>query len=155
MARPNRPACSSSSLSLLFRATLLLACAFGAAGCGDTPRSRLGALPFPGPFTLYTTADPDRLGRHRYGHSPRFLRADEKERGLIYTTRAGFIDMAHLRMTIDWTRYYTRLLRRAILADRRQVKLAGMEDCPLYVTLNYPTGWSELSADERARFADK
>jgi hypothetical protein len=151
MARPNRsPLCS-----LALRGSVMLACLAGATGCGDTPRSRLGALPFPGPFTLYTTADPDRLGRHRYGHAPRVFRTDEKERGLIYTTRAGFIDMAHLRMTIDWTRYYTRKLRAAIVADRHRVKLAAMEDCPLYVTLNYPSGWRDLEPAERARFADK
>ena len=121
------------------------------AGCAsrDLPRSRIGALPFPGMFTLYGTADPERLGRHRYGHTPRLLRADEKERGILYTTRAGFLDVAHVRLTIDWTRYYTRHVRRAVKAGETELALAGTNDARFLITLRYPPDWATLPDAER------
>jgi hypothetical protein len=36
-------------------------------GCGGTPppHGRMGALPFPGAWTLYGAANPEKLGHHR------------------------------------------------------------------------------------------
>lgn len=135
-------------------AALVLAALLCCGGCApwrDTPRSRLGALPCPGPFTLYEAADPRDLGRHRYRQVPRFFRQDEKERGIIYTTRGGFVDLAHVRIATDWTRYYVRAVRRAMAAGETKLVLPGMNRAGLHVTLNHPPPLAGL--DPRARAA--
>src|SRR5436190_23969737 len=98
-------------------------CASSAAA--DAPRDRLGCLPFPGPMTLYTVADPARLGHHRSGRWPKPFADDEKERGILYTTRAGFLDLAHVRIAIDWTHYSTVAAREAVTAGRADFDVAG------------------------------
>jgi hypothetical protein len=149
-------------MRLLRRATAamspFLACALvtlGGACAPDAPRSRLGALPFPGLTTLYKTADPQRLGRHRYGDLPRVFRADEMSRGIVYTTRAGFLDLAHVRITVDQARYCTRAFQRAVKHRKDRFELAGPNRSEWLVALNYPPDWDELSADERAGLADE
>jgi hypothetical protein len=141
------------------RVTLFFAllAAFRCCGCsaaGDMPRDRLGALPFPGHFTLYATADPAHLGTHRYERVPRAFGEDEKEHGIIYTTRAGFIDLAHVRIAIDWTRHCTRMAHEALASGRTSLAVPGPDHGVFHVTLNYPTEWADLPADERARVLD-
>ena len=145
------------------RSTVIVAIAFcviGGAGGGcavreNTPRTRVGALPFPGPFTLYTTADPARLGVHQYGRLPRFFQADEKERGIVYTDRAGFLDVAHMRESIDWTRYHTQQLRAAVRAGKSRLTLAQKDRSRLHLTFNYPPGWGDVPRDEKDALADE
>lgn len=120
-------------------------------GGGGKPRDRIGALPFPGPFTLYTVADPEKLGKHRSGRFGRipFIQTEEKERGIIYARKAGFIDVAHIREAIDWTRYDAQQLRKAIKSGDTDINIAGKNDARLLITLKYPDGWADLSAAER------
>ena len=69
-----------------------------------TPRPRLGALPFPGPLTLYVSTEVGELGDHHYvGMLERPLGTSDGARGIIYTCSAGFLDLAHLRESVDWT----------------------------------------------------
>jgi hypothetical protein len=142
----------SASVTL---ATLVVCLSLSAGGCifggGGKPRDRIGALPFPGPFTLYTVADPNRLGKHRYGRLGRIpiLQTEEKERGIIYARKAGFIDVAHIRESCDWTRYFTMQLRKAIKAGNTEVSLVGKNDARLLIDLKYPDGWSTLPEAER------
>lgn len=122
----------------------------GTGGCSGAPRSRLGALPFPGRTTLYKTADPQNLGRHRYGSFPRLFRTDEMSRGIVYTTRAGFLDLAHVRITIDQARYCSRAFHRAMDKGEHRFKLPGPNRSAWHVAISEPAGWAELSAPERA-----
>ena len=127
-------------------------------GCGASngqPRHRIGALPFPGTFTLYRAVDPDQLGPHRYGRTPRLFRADERESGIIYTTRAGFLDLAHLRLTVDWTRYYARRVRAAMEAHTEQLALPSLDGETFHVTLRYPDDWHNLDDAQRSALADE
>jgi hypothetical protein len=81
----------------------------GLGGCAReevaVPRARLGALPFPGPFTLYVSSEVGELGGHRYEAPDGVLGLGEGARGIVYTCRAGFLDLAHLRESVDWTWY--------------------------------------------------
>src|SRR5205085_1535201 len=85
-------------------------------GCGGTPppHGRMGGLPFPGPWTLYGAANPERLGHHRYDQGLIPLPPYETDRGLVYTCKAGFLDLAHTRTAIDWTRYFADHVRAAL-----------------------------------------
>lgn len=81
-------------------------CVPGCAADAGTPRMRLGSLPFPGMLSLYEAADPCDLGMHCSG-SPlaRIGRPGERERGTLYSRKAGFIDLSHVRESIDWVAY--------------------------------------------------
>ncbi|HSC70057.1 MAG TPA: DUF4056 domain-containing protein, partial [Candidatus Methylomirabilis sp.] len=86
----------------LMLSVVLCACASGS----QTPRIRLGSTPFPGLLSLYAAADPRDLGMHRY--EPwweRLVDPDETSWGNLYTCRAGFLDLGHLREYVDWARY--------------------------------------------------
>src|SRR4051794_16399068 len=131
-----------ASLSLTVVAAGVLCCL--SCGCmpgvpgmpgGSLPRDRLGCLPFPGLMTLYATADPARLGRHRYEDLPRLFQEDEAGRGIIYTERAGFVDLAHVRIAIDWTRYCAHAVRDALEARQGGVDLTCAEGDVFHVTL--------------------
>ena len=81
-------------------------CAFGS-GIGVS----VAGVPVP-VIELANTLGPDELGRHTYdggtplkgGVDSRRLVTSEKN-GLVYTCRAGFVDMAHLRLWADFTHY--------------------------------------------------
>ena len=86
-----------------FIAVVLLALSACAGTGRPQPHTRFGALPFPGVTSLFHAADAANLGPHRY--TDRTLLGDEGERGIIYTERAGFIDVVHIRLAADWTWY--------------------------------------------------
>jgi hypothetical protein len=119
-------------------------------GCA-MPRDRLGALPFPGHFSLYATADPAHLGRHRYERLPRLFGPVETERGILYTTRGGFIDLAHVRIAIDWMRHCTRLAREAMARGEPTLAVEGPDETAFHVWFDYPSDWSTKGPLERAR----
>lgn len=101
---------------------LALGATGGCASSGlQTPKTRIGALPFPGVTSLYAAADPQGVTPHRYAGGIATMFAAEGDRGIIYTTRAGFIDMAHLRESMDWTWYLARLIEKSPVEDGRRV----------------------------------
>lgn len=116
-------------------------------GCADPPKPRVrpGSLPYPGLFSLYALADPQQLGEHRYeGMDALFV---ERSRGLVYTQRAGFLDLAHLRMTVDWTWYYYQKILSAIEAHKapmdsaRWLVLETSKPTRIHLQFSYPPGW--------------
>lgn len=62
---------------------------------------------------VYNMVDTTDIGVHTYdaglvGHgTDRDERKDSEENGVIYTCKAGFIDLAHVRDYSDWTLYLT------------------------------------------------
>lgn len=120
-------------------------------GCGHGPRYRLGSLPFPGPFTLFASADGE-LGQHRYGDQPR-SGPREVGRGTLYTCRAGFIDVAHLRESIDWTRHVYELVLAAFDARAPSLRFEGPDDTAYELAFEYPPAWATVSDEERGRAA--
>jgi hypothetical protein len=121
----------------------------------DLPRDRLGAMPFPGLLTLYHAADPANLGEHQYDRRTRRVGAEE-ERGIIYTTRAGFLDLAHIRITVDTVRYCAGHIRRALEERQDVVALSTIEGSIFHVAFHYPPHWPAVLDDEYAvRVADE
>lgn len=110
------------------------------------PRSRLGCLPFPGMFTLYTKADADDLGMHSYRGS-----GSETDRGVVYTTRGGFLDIAHIRNSIDTTAYIHARVSYAMRAGWDCVRFRLREPSVYTVSLSYPASWDALTPGERFR----
>lgn len=125
-------------------------------GCGSKPVTRMGCLPFPGPLTLFAMADPDRLGTHHDYRSPIPRDAErEMRRGILYTCRGGFLDIAHVRNCIDWTRFNHALIHPAIAAGETQVILKTNEGGKYFVDLTYPDDWQSLTTERRAELTDE
>lgn len=98
-------------------------------GCASsslpTPRARIGALPFPGITSLYAAADPEHVAPHFYrGRMSRPFEA-EGDRGIVYTKRAGFLDIAHVRESMDWTWYIGQRIRN----DIKLMESSGSDVC--------------------------
>lgn len=133
---------------------MLVATLLGACGGEAMPRVRVGALPFPGPLTLYTTADPTRLGPHHYEDwSSRPFAPQEGDEGIVYTKRAGFLDLSHLRETADWVRYISGRVAAELMdstGESRTISWAhqdtrySLEVCP-------PEWFAALPRQERAQ----
>jgi hypothetical protein len=116
----------------------------------NIPKPRLGCLPYPGAFTLYGVADPERLGHHAYDKQ---FGASEKSDGIIYTTRGGFIDLAHTRKTIDLCKYVAVRIEVALLNDWTALRFKGREPSVYTIHLNYPPAWKTLPAEKKQAIA--
>lgn len=109
------------------------------------PRRRTGALPFPGFATLFKLADPSALGTSRYGTIGCCFRPGEVSRGILYTRHAGFLDLAHLRDTMDVARFIHTRTSAAISEGRSLVPLGCHDRSGVELRLNLPTEeWLEL-----------
>ncbi len=118
-------------------------------GCNSgAPRTRLGALPFPGLLTLYTLADPNDLGVARYESGPRLV-GDERSRGILYTKRAGFLDLAHVREAMDWTWYANQNVAAALREHTPEAELAGIDGCTFRIFFKYPDDWDMVENAEK------
>ncbi|MEQ8770835.1 MAG: DUF4056 domain-containing protein [Phycisphaerales bacterium] len=131
----------------------VLASSLGACGGTPSPRHRIGSLPFPGPNTIYALADPDALGDHRYEIALGQPLADavEIQRGTVYTCEAGFLDVAHLRLTVDWMRYARTRLEPALRAGKTQASFVGPDDTIVHASFVYPPVWDDIPDDARER----
>lgn len=120
------------------------------------PMMRIGSLPHPyGPIPV-RYGDPDSLGQHSYRRSAfRAVRLGEASGGIIYTTRIGFIDLAHTRNAADLTYLAYQRILPALEEARPRVLLAGAEPSLFLVHLDYPDDWHNLDADTRARFTQE
>ena len=121
----------------------------------ELPRARMGALPFYGPFTLYERADIDELGTHSYARGSLFDIDSERERGIVYTRRAGFFDIAHVRNSADMTAYIHARAHLAIERGWNAFTFKGHEPSTYTVSLCYPADWYAIPVDERARLGDE
>jgi len=110
----------------------------------QTPRPRMGSLPWPGLFSGFEVADPNNLGHHSYSNL-----GDETERGILYTCRGGFLDMAHVRKTIDTSKYVQVRVEMALLNNWSALRIKSLEPSVYILHLNYPEFWQSLSPDEK------
>jgi hypothetical protein len=128
----------------------------GLASCrAPAPHTRLGSLPFPGTFTLYTLADPNDLGRAHYDAGPNFFTQHEHGHGILYTRRAGFIDLAHVRESMDWSWYAWGQVSRALTRQQAILELPGYDGCAFRLNFNYPPYWASLDDQERQRLINE
>lgn len=118
------------------------------------PKGRVGAMPCPGPFTFYVSADPGKLGTHAYG-SVLPVATGETARGIVYTLHGGFVDIAHLRKAADWTAYHQVRFRRALEEGRKCMVLPGKESGIYHISFNYPAWWSGMSASAKKSVMDE
>jgi len=111
------------------------------------PRTRIGTLPTPPPGPRF--ADPDNLGKHSYQFNPFETNA------IVYTCKAGHLDITHIRYNADHTRHLIRKIRKTMLkkGDGFTFRLS-IERTRHKVKFGYPEYWDNLSHHEKKMFAD-
>lgn len=109
------------------------------------PRPELGAYPSP---TLKTTflARED-LGKHGYKSS-----RSEKS-GIIYTCKAGHIDIYHLREAADWTAYLADKTFEHLEKNETEFSFKLKEGSLCFVKLIEPENWKDLPQNDKERIA--
>lgn len=113
------------------------------------PRARIGSLPFPGPFTLYAEADVMKLGRHSYSGESVEDHPSEVDRGIVYTRRAGFLDVCHIRNAADTTAYIHARVALALREGWSRMRFRGIEPSVYSVWFAYPDDWDAMGDDVR------
>lgn len=118
---------------------------FAGLDAGIPPRIR------PGSYATATREvpflDAADLGRHGY----RFNWSERN--GIIYTCRAGHIDIAHVRKAADCTGYLAAVVLAHMQQGRTQFQSKLIEPSVYHITLTYPSHWSSLDCVEQERIA--
>jgi len=109
------------------------------------PHFRFGSFATPTLGTPYL--DLDNLGVHHYksGRS--------EKNGIVYTVKAGHIDISHVREAADWTAYLAAITYKHLLANDSTFSFTLKESSICYVYLTYPDTWPVLSSEEKNTLA--
>ena len=119
-------------------------------GCGLTgePRARLGSYPASAMGAKFL--DKEDLGSHSYG-SGLF-----ENNGLVYTSRGGHIDIAHLRIAADNVRSLYGKTRAHLLNNEREIRFKlNVEPSEYVAEIGYPAYWEKLTQKEREEIAHR
>ncbi len=109
------------------------------------PRPRRGSY---ASSTIGTTfVDPKRLGRHGYYFSL------TEQNGIVYTCRAGHIDLSHVRKCADWTAYLASHIYEKLMKNESILSFKMLEASRYHVYIHYPQCWSELERKDKDRIA--
>jgi len=87
------------------------------------------------------------LGPHGY----RFTASEQS--GIVYTCRAGHVDVSHVRKAADWTGYLAAVVLEHIEKGRTSFQVKQVEPSLYYIELTYPENWTDLDGEERERIA--
>jgi hypothetical protein len=105
----------------------------------------VGYLPTPTLGTVFS--GPEQLGQHGY-------RPNLSERnGLVYTCKAGSIDIGHARKASDWTIFLASKTYRQIMKGESQFSFRLYEPSQYSVRLTYPENWKDRPQQEKERIA--
>ena len=126
-----------------------MAVVFVVTGCGiGAPRPRIGTLPTPPPGPRFE--EPDNLGKHSYTYNP------FEKNCIVYTCKAGHVDITHIRWNADHTRYLAKKIRKALMKKSRGFSFnVSMEASKHTVEFTYPEYWDGLSREEKEEIANK
>ena len=117
-------------------------------GCNlSAPRARMGCLATATPGTRFL--DPNSLGTHSYGYNP------FEVNGIVYTCKAGHIDITHLRWNADYTRYLAKRIKQTLLKGKDGFKFNLALEISIHkIKFEYPDNWDSLSDQEKEGIAD-
>ena len=91
--------------------------------------------------------DPNKLGNHSY------CRNSSEKIGVVYTCKAGHIDIGHVRKMADWTGFLAARTLEQIEKGNTEFSFKLYEPSVYYVTLTYPENWDKCSENEKENIA--
>ncbi len=87
------------------------------------------------------------LGQHSY-------RPNESEKnGIVYTCKAGHIDIAHVRKIIDWTAFLAAKTFDNMMKNKTKFKFKSKTPSLYFVKLDYPEYWKVLPDKQKEKIA--
>lgn len=105
------------------------------------PKKRLGSYASPTLGTFFL--EPNQLGTHGY-------RFDLKEKnGIVYTCKAGHVDISHVREAADWTAYLAAITYKNLYSGNCDFSFVLKEGSVCFVRLSYPDNWQTMSLIEK------
>ncbi len=113
-------------------------------GCSFTggPRVRAGHLPTATHGIEFP--NPDKLGKHSYGITL------YEVGGIVYTCKAGHLDLGHIRGNADNTRYLVKKVRKALTNNSKAFSFNITGELSIHkVQLTYPAGWQNNPNKEK------
>jgi hypothetical protein len=118
-------------------------------GC-DAPKPRMGCLPTSTPGSRFL--NPYDLGAHCYNYRNVFF----EKNGIVYTCRAGHIDITHVRWAADYTRYLVKKTYKTLVNKHRGFSFRSpLERSKQIAQFNYPRYWKNQPQKSRERIAHK
>jgi hypothetical protein len=115
-----------------------------------TPEMRFGTMPFDAWYSPLIPLGVDDLGHHAYVDPTHDGdRGRETSRGTLYTTRAGFLDIAHTRNAIDLTRFAFETIHQSFLAGEHELEMIAAEPDLYRVDLLPPAQWQPIAEKKK------
>jgi len=105
------------------------------------PRDRVGCRPCSRIGTCFL--DPERLGPHGYSY------AWSEKNGIVYTFRAGFLDIAHVRGAIDQTAFLATKTFHTLQKHETEFSFKLAEPSLYFVQLVPSDNWNDLPQKEK------
>lgn len=124
------------TISLLILLTFL-------AGCRNSQEPRLRISSYFGSVGGMEFADPSDLGKHNFA-----AQRGEKN-GMVYTCKAGFVDLGHVRESADRTAYAYNLIYQNIMMGKTQFSFRIIEPSHYQFSLVYPSDWHNRTGAEQ------
>jgi hypothetical protein len=128
----------------------LLATALQACESTSLGMTQIGGLPRPGLFTSFSLPDTANLTP---SHDPAADRRPFPKRGIVYTRRAGFIDLAHVFNTAVLANEAAKTIEAALHENRRVIQLREFDRSRVTLTLDGAIPDSEQGIRAEARAA--
>jgi len=139
----------TKSLHKIISSAVAIALAVIVNGC-DAPKPRMGCLPTSTPGSRFL--NPYNLGAHSYDYRNVFF----EKNGIVYTCRAGHIDITHLRWAADYTRYLVKRTYKTLMKNRAGYSFKSpLELSKQTVQIEYPRYWENLPQKSRERIANE
>lgn len=114
-------------------------------GLDASPRIRVGYLPTTTLGTVFS--GPEDLGQH--GYRPNW----SEKSGIVYTCKAGHIDIAHARKATDWTVFLAAKTFQNIKKHKDEFSFRLYEPSKYFVRLTYPENWKDLPQKDKEQIA--
>jgi len=116
-------------------------------GVAAAPRTRIGCYPTSTLGTVYLS---ENLGPHGYQYD--FF----EKNGVVYTCRAGHVDIIHLRIAADWTAYLTAKSFNNIMKNDPYFSYGmAVDRTTNHVNISFPEDWAQRPQAERAAIAQE
>ena len=137
----------TKSLQKIISSAVGISLAVMVSGC-DAPKPRMGCLPTSTAGSRFL--NPYNLGAHSYNYRNIFF----EKNGIVYTCRAGHIDITHVRWAADYTRYLVKKTYKTLMNNRSGFSFKSpLERSKQIVQFDYPRYWKNQPQKSRERIA--